>query len=112
LSTHQYSKILPIWIGYSASRLLCGDEKAAFRATFFVQEGGRYVGILSKQVARRRIDSASAISGNDDPQILREQNFEVAIFDLKLKDMDGAQRVKSFKNTGPQPPVMIFAALD
>ena len=42
--------------------------------------------MLPRPTVGRRNDVAPAFSGNDAPQILSEQNFDVAIFGLKLKD--------------------------
>ena len=93
--------------------MLRTEESHADRARLLlVHEDKGYVTILSKRMARRQIDVVPAFSGNVALQLLREQDFDVAILDPKLEDMDGRQLLKLVRIMDPQLPVIMFAALD
>jgi ActR/RegA family two-component response regulator len=50
-----------------------------------------FVNILSKRIKRRNIDVTTAFSGAEAIQALRGQEFDVAVLDLKMEDMDGIE---------------------
>ena len=56
-----------------------------------------FVNILSKRFKRRNIDVAKAFSGAEAIQALRGQEFDVAVLDLKMEDMDGIEVLKILK---------------
>ncbi|MGD8213134.1 MAG: response regulator [Desulfobacterales bacterium] len=68
----------------SVRLLLVDDEKA-------------FVDILSKRIKRRNIDVTKAYSGTEAIQALRGQEFDVAVLDLKMEDMDGIEVLKMLK---------------
>ena len=57
-----------------------------------------FVNILSKRIKRRHIDVAKAFSGAEAIQALRGQEFDVAVLDLKMEDMDGIEVLRMLKN--------------
>ena len=56
-----------------------------------------FVNILSKRIKRRHIDVTKAFSGAEAIQALRGQDFDVAVLDLKMEDMDGIEVLKMLK---------------
>ena len=56
-----------------------------------------FVNILSKRIKRRNIDVTKAFSGAEAIQALRGQEFDVAVLDLKMEDMDGIEVLKMLK---------------
>ena len=56
-----------------------------------------FVNIMAKRLGKRGIDVVKSFSGTDGIQILRRQDFDVALVDLKLEDMDGIEILKIFK---------------
>lgn len=64
--------------------------------------------VLSKRMARRGVDVASAASGEEAVKILRQREFDVAIVDLKLQGMDGIEILKVFKLMAPEMPVLML----
>ena len=56
-----------------------------------------FVNILSKRIKRRNIDVTKAFSGAEAIQALRGQEFDVAVVDLKMEDMDGIEMLKMLK---------------
>lgn len=79
----------------SVRLLLVDDEKA-------------FVNILSKRFKRRNIDVVKAFSGAEAIQALRGQEFDVAVLDLKMEDMDGIEVLKMLKIMDPQLAVIML----
>jgi DNA-binding NtrC family response regulator len=56
-----------------------------------------FVNILAKRIRRRNIGVAKAYSGAEAIKALRGQDFDVAVVDLKMEDMDGIEVLKMLK---------------
>lgn len=67
-----------------------------------------YINVLSKRLARRNICVTSALKVSDAIHILRDNNFNVAILDLKMEDMDGIEALKIFKRLCPPIEVIML----
>lgn len=67
-----------------------------------------YVNVLSKRMVKRNIDVTVALSGSKGIQALRRQDFDVAVLDLKMEDMDGIEVLKIFKKLDPKMPVIML----
>jgi DNA-binding NtrC family response regulator len=67
-----------------------------------------YVNVLSNRMARRNIDVTKALSGTAGIQALRKGDFDVAVVDLKMEDMDGIEVLKVFKKMVPSMPVIML----
>ena len=67
-----------------------------------------YVNVLSNRLARRGIDVTKAYSGSDAIKALRRQDFDVALLDLKMEDMDGIEVLKLFKKMYSQMEVIML----
>jgi DNA-binding NtrC family response regulator len=77
-------------------RLLLVDDEVGF------------VDVLTKRISRRGIDVTTALSGSEALQALRHQDFDVAVLDLKMEDMDGIEVLKIFKKMVPEMPVIML----
>ncbi len=75
--------------------LLVDDEKS-------------FVEVLLKRLSRRNIDVTTALSGAEGIQALRKVDFDVAVLDLKMKDMDGLEVLKIFKKMYSKMEVIIL----
>ena len=75
--------------------LLVDDERA-------------FVEVLSNRLSRRNIDVTKAYSGSEAIQALRGQDFDVAVLDLKMEDMDGIEVLKIFKKMLPAMAVIML----
>jgi DNA-binding NtrC family response regulator len=73
-----------------------------------VDDEAGYVSVLVKRMARRNIQVVPALSGSEAIQVLRKQEFDVAILDLKMEDMDGIEVLKIFKKMDPKMPVIML----
>ena len=67
-----------------------------------------YVSVLSKRLSRRNIQTTVALSGTKAIQSLRKQDFDVAVLDLKMEDMDGIEVLKIFKKVCPHMEVIML----
>jgi len=67
-----------------------------------------YVKVLSNRMGKRNIDVTKALSGTEAIQALRKEDFDVAVVDLKMEDMDGIEVLKVFKKMVPAMPVIML----
>ena len=61
---------------------------------------------------RRNIDVTTATSGLAAIQALRKVDFDVAVLDLKMEDMDGMEVLKIFKKMYPIMRTIILSGHD
>ena len=81
-----------------ASRIRC----------LLVDDEVRFTEVLAKRLGRRRFVVQTALSGETGIQALRKSDFDVAILDLKLTDMDGIEILKIFRKMAPEMPVIML----
>ena len=67
-----------------------------------------YLEVLSKRLGKRNLDVTTANTGQQAIQILRNNDFDVAVVDLKMTDMDGIDVLKIFKKMDPDLAVIIL----
>jgi DNA-binding NtrC family response regulator len=78
-------------------RLLLVDDEVGFAA------------VMAKRLSRRGIEVATAHSGSQAVQSLRQSKFDIAVLDLKMEDMDGIEVLKIFKLMDPRMPVIMLS---
>lgn len=64
--------------------------------------------VLAKRLKKRRFAVTIALGGTEGIQILRQKNFDVAVLDLKMEDMDGIEVLKIFKKMCPEMAVIML----
>jgi len=67
-----------------------------------------YVKVLSNRMGKRNIDVTKALSGTEGIQARRKEDFDAAVVDLKMEDMDGIEVLKVFKKMVPAMPVIML----
>lgn len=67
-----------------------------------------FVDVLCKRLSKRGMAVTPAYSGTEAIQTLRKQDFDVAVLDLKLEDMDGIEILRIFKKLVPAMPVIML----
>ncbi|MFC1531769.1 response regulator [Thermodesulfobacteriota bacterium] len=67
-----------------------------------------YVNVLSNRLAKRNIDVTKAYGGSEAIRALRWKDFDVAVLDLKMEDMDGIEVLKVFKKMCPEMEVIML----
>jgi DNA-binding NtrC family response regulator len=73
-----------------------------------VDDEEAYVNVLSNRLMKRNIDVEKAYSGSEAIQSLRKHDFDVAVLDLKMEDMDGLEVLKIFKKMVPDMEVIML----
>ncbi|MBW1702635.1 MAG: response regulator [Deltaproteobacteria bacterium] len=73
-----------------------------------VDDEAGYVNVLSNRMAKRNIDVTKSLSGTEGIQALRKQDFDVAVLDLKMEDINGIEVLKIFKKMDPDMPVIML----
>jgi DNA-binding response OmpR family regulator len=82
--------------GREPIRLLLVDDEAGF------------VDVLTNRLVRRGLSVTKAYSGAEAIQILRREDFDVSVLDVKMEDMDGIEVLKVFKKMVPKMAVIML----
>lgn len=83
------------------------DADGQIRLLLVDDEEG-YVNVLANRLAKRKINVTKSYSGSEAIQALRKQDFDVAVLDLKMEDMDGIEVLKVFKKMDPNMEVIML----
>ena len=83
------------------------NEAAPIRLLLVDDEAG-FVQVMEKRMGKRNIHVTSALSGTQAIQVLRRKDFDVAVLDLKMEDMDGIEVLKIFQKMAPEMPVIML----
>lgn len=73
-----------------------------------VDDEAAYVNALSKRLTRRNFQVTVAYNGTQGVQAVRKDDFDVAVLDLKMEDMDGIDVLRIFKKMIPQMAVIML----
>lgn len=84
------------------------DQKDNPIRLLLVDDEEGFVNVLTKRMVRRNIKVTVALSGTEGIQALRKQDFDVAVLDLKMEDMDGIEVLKIFKKMYPEMAVIML----
>ena len=84
------------------------DETERKIKVLFVDDEADYLAVLYKRLTRRGFDICLAHNGEEGIQLLRRNEFHVAVVDLKMDDMDGLEVLKVFKAMDPGLAVIIL----
>lgn len=84
------------------------DQKDNPIRLLLVDDEEGFVSVLTKRMVRRNINVTVALSGTEGIQALRKQDFDVAVLDLKMEDMDGIEVLKIFKKMYPEMAVIML----
>ena len=67
-----------------------------------------YVNVLYNRLNKRGFDVTKTFSGLEAIQELRKKDFDVAVLDLKMEDMDGIEVLKILKKMEPDLEVIML----
>lgn len=70
-----------------------GKDPGEIRLLLVDDEVG-YLDVLAKRLRRRHFDVTTARSGAEAIRVLRTEDFDVAVVDLKMEDIDGIELLK------------------
>ena len=83
-------------------------KQAGHIKLLLVDDEEGYVNVLSRRMAKRNFEVTSAFSGTEAIEAIRRQDFDVAVLDLKMEDMDGIEVLKIFKKVCPSMEVIML----
>jgi len=83
------------------------DPSESVRLLLVDDEVG-YLEVLSKRLTRRGYRVTTASSGTEAIRALRQWEFDLAVVDLKMEDMDGIEVLKVFKRMDPSLRVIML----
>lgn len=83
------------------------EEKRGRLRVLLVDDEKGYTEVLAKRMILRDIEVVIALSGTEAIRVLRAQQFDAAVLDLKLEDMDGIEILRIFKKMDPAMPVIM-----
>ena len=67
-----------------------------------------YLEVLCKRLKKRDFDVTTAYSGAEAIRAVRDRDFDVAVVDLKMEDMDGIELLKILKQMLPTLQVIML----
>jgi DNA-binding NtrC family response regulator len=67
-----------------------------------------YLEVLCKRLKKRDFDVTTAYSGAEAIRAVRDRDFDVAVVDLKMEDMDGIELLKILKQMLPAMQVIML----
>jgi DNA-binding NtrC family response regulator len=67
-----------------------------------------YLDVLAKRLTRRGFEVTTASSGSEAIRALRQWEFDLAVVDLKMEDMDGIEVLKVFRKMDPSLKVIML----
>ncbi len=73
-----------------------------------VDDDEAYARILQKRLTKRQFAVSTAFGGIQGVQAVRNEEFDVAVLDLKMEDIDGIEVLKIFKAVVPHMAVIIL----
>nr|WP_284710968.1 response regulator [Desulfovibrio aminophilus] len=73
-----------------------------------VDDEAGFTSVLKKRLERRGYAVSVALSGAEALRTLRGNDFEVAVVDLKMRDMDGLEILDVFRKMVPEMPVVML----
>lgn len=73
-----------------------------------VDDEESFISVLCKRLARRGINVTPALSGAEALRLLRKQEFDVMVLDLKMEEMSGLEVLKTVRIVAPETPVIML----
>lgn len=73
-----------------------------------VDDEEAYVDVLANRLSRRGFEVTKTYSGTQALQAMRGKEFDVAVLDLKMEDMDGIEVLKVVKRMDPNMQVIML----
>jgi DNA-binding response OmpR family regulator len=67
-----------------------------------------YLEVLGKRLRRRKFEVTTAVSGAEAIRAVRDHDFDAAVVDLKMEDMDGIELLKILRQMLPELKVIML----
>jgi len=67
-----------------------------------------FADVISKRLSKRGMAVTAVYSGTEAVRAIRKHDFDVAVLDLKMEDMDGIEVLKIFRKAYPEMAVIML----
>ncbi len=67
-----------------------------------------FVNVIAKRLSKRNFEVTKAFSGPEALRAIRKSDFDIAIIDLKMEEMDGIEVLKILAKMVPELPVIVL----
>ncbi|MDZ7698012.1 MAG: response regulator [Deltaproteobacteria bacterium] len=67
-----------------------------------------FADVVSKRLGKRGMAVTAVYSGTEAVRAIRKHDFDVAVLDLKMEDMDGIEVLKIFRKAYPEMAVIML----
>lgn len=74
----------------------------------FVDDEKDFVDVITKRLSKKGFDVTKVFSGPEALQAMRKGDFDIAVLDLKMAEMDGIEVLKILRKMAPELPVIIL----
>ncbi len=88
--------------------MIQNDKEKKIINVLLVDDEKGYIDVLSNRLSKRSINATKAFSGTQAIQLLRKNDFDVVVLDLKMEDMGGIEVLKIMKKMAPEVPVIFL----
>lgn len=85
-----------------------GDNETGKIRLLLVDDEVGFADILAKRLGKRGMIVTPAYTGTEAIKAIRKRDFDVAVLDLKMEDMDGIEVLKIFKKAYPEMAVIML----
>ena len=85
-----------------------GDAQEKTIKVLLVDDEIGFADILTKRLGKRGMAVTPVYTGIEAIQTIRKHDFDVAVLDLKMEDMDGIEVLKIFKKAYPEMEVIML----
>jgi len=85
-----------------------GDVQEKTIKVLLVDDEIGFADILTKRLGKRGMAVTPVYTGAEAIQTIRKNDFDVAVLDLKMEDMDGIEVLKIFKKAYPEMEVIML----
>lgn len=75
----------------------------------FVDDEKAFVEVIAKRLSRKGFDVTKAFSGTEALQAMRKADYDIAVLDLKMEEMDGIEVLNILGKMAPELPVIILS---
>ncbi|MFH1992434.1 MAG: response regulator [Pseudomonadota bacterium] len=83
-------------------------ERTASIKLLLIDDEKGFANVVAKRMSKRNIVVTQAHSGTEALQALRKADFDVAVLDLKMEDMNGIEVLKILKKMDPDLGVIML----
>jgi DNA-binding NtrC family response regulator len=85
-----------------------GEHKERAIRLLLVDDEAGYVNVLANRLSRRGFQVRKTYGGTEAIQVLRKEDFDVGLLDLKMEDMDGIEVLKIFRKMAPEMTIIML----